>query len=227
MRSNIKRLLSIAACTFVVALSGCSTTPDTRSETAERVRAAQETLTNFRNDPEMRWFKDHFKNARAVLISPRITRAGFVFGGSGGEALVLARDKGGRWVGPAFYNMGAGSVGFQIGVDVSEVVILVMSEKALNALLSSSFKVGGDASIAAGPVGMGAASDVTTDMVSFARSKGVYAGLSLEGTVIRPDEGANSAFYGTSASAVDILVRGTVSNPSAAALQQSVRQMAR
>jgi SH3 domain-containing YSC84-like protein 1 len=227
MRSSFKELLSFAVCSFVLAMAGCGTTPDTRSDTTQQVRTAQETLTNFHNDPEMSWFRDHLKNARAILISPRITRAGFVFGGSGGEALVLARDKSGRWVGPAFYNMGAGSVGFQIGVDVSEVVILVMSEKALNALLSSSFKVGGDASIAAGPVGIGAASDVTADMVSFARAKGVYAGVSLEGTVIKPDEGANSSFYGKPASAVDILVRGTVNNPSAASLQQSVRQMAR
>lgn len=227
MHPSFKYSLSFALCSFVLAVAGCSTTPDTRPEMTTQVKAAQETLANFHNDPEMRWFRDHMKNARAILISPRITRAGFVFGGSGGDALVLARDKSGRWVGPAFYNMGAGSVGFQIGVDVSEVVILVMSEKALNALLSSSFKLGGDASIAAGPVGIGAASDVTTDMVSFARSKGVYAGLSLEGTVIKPDEGANSAFYGKPVSPVDILVRGDVSNPSAASLQQSVRQMAR
>jgi lipid-binding SYLF domain-containing protein len=102
-----------------------------------------------------------------------------------------------------------------------------MSEKALNGLLSSSFKVGGDASIAAGPVGIGAASDVTADMVSFARSKGVYAGLSLEGTVIRTNEEANRAFYGQVASAVDVLVRANVGNPSATPLQQALRQMAR
>ena len=111
---------------------------------------AEATLANFQNDPEMRWFRDNLKNARAVVISPRVTRAGLVVGGSGGEALVLARDSSGRWVGPAFYNMGAGSVGLQIGVDVSEVVIVVMSDKALDALLSRSVGLGGDASIAAG-----------------------------------------------------------------------------
>ncbi len=227
MNFHFTSLLGVALCGLMAAISGCSSTPETRSEMTQQVRAAQDTLTNFHNDPQMRWFREHMKDARAVLVSPRITRAGFVLGGSGGDALVLARDKGGRWVGPAFYNMGAGSVGFQIGVDVSEVVILVMSERALNALLSSSFKLGGDASIAAGPVGAGAASDVTADMVSFARSKGVYAGLSLEGTVIKPDEGANAAFYGKPASAVDILVRTNVSNPGAGPLQQTLRDMAR
>jgi lipid-binding SYLF domain-containing protein len=226
MQSSIRQLASLAAFSIVAAIAGCGTTPETRSDTTQQVRTAQTVLANFQNDPEMTWFRDNVKNARAVIISPRVTRAGFVFGGSGGEALVLARDKGGRWDGPAFYNMGAGSVGLQIGVDVSEVVILVMSDKALNALLSSSFKLGGDASIAAGPVGVGASSTVNTDMVSFARSKGAYAGLSLEGIVISPDTDANNAFYGNPVSPVDILVRAKTSNPAAAPLQQSLRQMA-
>ncbi len=225
MQSKTRYLLTVAA--FGIALLvGCAT-PETRSDTTQQVRTAEATLANFRNDPEMRWFRDNLKNARAVVISPRVTRAGFVFGGSGGEALVLARNQSGSWAGPAFYKMGAGSVGFQIGVEVSEVVVLVMSEKALDALLSRSFRLGGDASIAAGPVGIGAASNVTADMVSFARSKGAYAGLSLDGAVISPDAGANSAFYGKPASPVDILVRGNVGNPAAASLQQSLGQMAR
>ena len=130
-------------------------------------------------------------------------------------------------MGPAFYKMGAGSVGFQIGGDVSEVIILVMSEKALDALLSPSFKLGADASIAAGPVGAGTSSNVTADLVSFARSKGAYAGLSLEGAVIRPDNEANRVFYGRAASPVDILVRGAVNNRAAEPLQESLRAAAR
>jgi lipid-binding SYLF domain-containing protein len=227
MQSSTRQVLSFALFGVVVAAAGCGTTPETRSDTTQQVQTAQATLAHFQNDPQMGWFRDNLKNAKAVVISPQVTRAGFIFGGSGGEALVLARDKGGRWDGPAFYNMGAGSVGLQIGVDVSEVVILVMSDKALNALLSSSLKFGGDASIAAGPVGVGAASTVNTDMVSFARSKGAYAGLSLEGIVISPDTGANNAFYGNPVSPVDILVRGKASNPAAAPLQQSLRQIAR
>lgn len=228
MQSHAKSIFSGAVFAMMAALAGCGTTPDTRSGTEQLVRTAQTTLDNFHNDPEMSWLRDNFKKARGVVVSPRVTRAAFVFGGSGGDAVVLARDgTTGRWVGPAFYNMGAGSVGFQIGADVSEVVILVMSDKALNALLSSSFKLGGDASVAAGPVGVGTSSSVTADMVSFARSKGVYAGLSLDGAVIKPDAGANEAFYGKAVSPVDILVRHTVNNSAAAPLQQSLRQMAR
>lgn len=227
MQSTTRHLLSAAAFGAAIVLAGCGTTPETRSDTTQQVRAAQTTLANFQSDPEMRWFRDNLKQARGVIISPRVTRAGFVFGGSGGEALVFARDKSGRWVGPAFYNMGAGSVGLQIGVEVSEVIVLVMSEKALNALLSRSFRLGGDASIAAGPVGVGAASNVSADMVSFARSKGAYAGLSLDGAVVSPDAGANSAFYGKAASPVDILVRGDPASTAAAPIQQSLGQMAR
>lgn len=219
--------VSIAVLWLVAALGGCGTTPATRSDTTQQVRTAEQTLANFHNDPQMGWFRENLKDARAVVISPRVTRAGFVFGGSGGEALVLARDGSGRWIGPAFYNMGSGSVGFQIGVEVSEVIIVVMSEKAFNALLSPSFRLGADVSIAAGPVGVGKGASVTADMVTFARSKGAYAGLSLDGAVIRADEGANEAFYGRPVSPVDILVRASVANSAAAPLQQSLRRLAK
>ena len=116
MQCGTKLLSYIGACAFVVTLAGCGTTPETRSDTTQQMRTAQATLDDFRNDPDMRWFREHLKDAKAVIISPRVTRAGFVFGGSGGEALVLARNDTGRWVGPAFYNMGAGSVGLQVGV---------------------------------------------------------------------------------------------------------------
>ena len=219
--------LTVAVLAIGLALAGCAT-PDTRPAMEQQVRTAEATLSDFERDPDMSWFRDNLKNARAVIISPRVTRAAFIFGGSGGEAVVLGRDgKAGRWVGPAFYNMGAGSVGFQIGGDVSEVIILVMNERALDALLSPSFKLGGDASISAGPVGVGTSATVTTDLVSFARSKGAYAGVSLEGAVIKPDAAANSAFYGRSVSPADILVRASANNPAAAPLQQALRTIAR
>jgi lipid-binding SYLF domain-containing protein len=211
--------LAVAVLSIGLLLAGCAT-PDTRQAAEQEMRTAEATLGNFEKDPEMTWFRDNLKNARAVIISPRVTRAAFVFGGSGGDAMVFARDaEGARWVGPAFYSMGAGSVGFQIGVDVSEVAILVMTDKALDALLSPSFKLGADASIAAGPVGAGTSSTVTTDLVSFARSRGAYAGLSLEGVVIKPDSGANDAFYGRAVSPADILVRRSANNSAAAPRQ--------
>lgn len=227
MSARVAQFAMVAVFGLVAALAGCGTTPDTRADTTQQVRNAEETLARFQSDPDMEWLRENLKKARAVLISPRVARAGLVFGGSGGEALVLARDKSGGWAGPAFYNMGTGSVGAQIGVELSEVVILVMSEKALNALLSRSFKLGADASIAAGPVGVGKGAAVTADMVSFARSKGAYAGLILDGAVIAPDENANMAFYGRPASPVDILVRTSVASAAAASLQQALNRTAR
>ena len=223
MKSSFPNLLILGAIGIFTSLAGCVTNPDTRAGTEQELRTVNVTLSNFQRDPDMTWFRNHLRDARAIIISPGITRAGFVFGGKGGEAVVLVRDRAsGQWVGPAFYNIGAGSVGFQIGVDVSEVVMLVMTEKAVNALLSSSFKLGGDISVAAGPVGAGAGSNVMADVISFGRAKGVYAGISLEGAVIAPDANANSAFYGRPASPVDILVRRNVESPASLSLRQSL-----
>ena len=228
MQLNTRTLLTIGALGIATTLVACGTTPNTKAATEGELRNVQTTLANFQNDPEMTWFRDHLKDAHAVIISPQVTRAGYIFGGSGGEAVVFARNrKGGGWVGPAFYNMGAGSVGLQIGVDVSEVAMLVMTEKALNALLSNSFKFGGDASVAAGPVGVGAAANVTADVISFARSKGVYAGLSFQGAVIAPDTKANNAFYGKAVTPVDILVRHNVESAASMPVRQSLARSAK
>jgi lipid-binding SYLF domain-containing protein len=226
MKLSARNLLTAGVFGMATGLVGCATNPDTRAGTEQELRTVNATLSNFQRDPEMTWFRDHLKDARAVIISPSITRAGFVFGGKGGEAVVLSRERTtGQWVGPAFYNMGAGSVGFQIGVDISEVIMLVMTEKAVNALLSSSFKLGGDISVAAGPVGAGAGSNVTADVISFGRAKGVYAGISLEGAVIAPDNKANVAFYGRPASPVDILIRRNVESPASLSLRQSLARV--
>lgn len=212
MQIRVRHIFPLFLFAAVGVLTAC-TTADTREARTQELRDAEATLANFQNDPEMTWFKQNYPNARAIVISPRVTRGGFIVGGSGGQAVAYVRDaKSGQWVGPAFYNMGSASVGFLAGVDVSEIVVLAMTQKAVDGLLSNSFKFGGDASISAGPVGAGAGSTVTSDMVSFARSKGVYAGLSLDGAVISPDSEANAAYYGKPASAADILVRRSVAD---------------
>jgi lipid-binding SYLF domain-containing protein len=177
------------------------------------VTSAQTTFRDFQRDPDMTWFRANVSRANAVLIAPEIVKAGWIFGGSGGRAVLYARDANGRWSGPAFYNIGAASVGFQAGLSVSQTVTLVMTEKGLNSLLANSVKLGGDASIAAGPVGAGANSDITTDFVAFSRSKGLYGGLNLEGSVIAPANDWNNAYYGKTVLPPDILVRGDARNP--------------
>ena len=208
-------------------LASCATRPVPSSEPDALVDSARTTLSNFIRDPDQTWIQQNLNRARAVLIAPQIVRAGFVIGGSGGRGVLVARD-GTTWSGPAFYNLATASVGFQAGVDVSEAIIVVMTEKGLNSLLSNSFKMGGDASIAVGPVGASAGSTVTADLITFTRAKGVYGGLNLDGTVVSTNVPWNDAFYGgNNLLPPDILIRRTVVSPKAQPLLAEVARSAR
>ena len=207
-------------------LAGCGTQPVSPSEPENLVADARTTLSNFIRDPDQTWIQENLNRARGVLIAPQIVKAGFIFGGSGGRGVLVARD-GRTWAGPAFYDLATASFGLQAGVDVSEVVIIVMTEKGLNSLLSPSFKIGGDASIAAGPVGAGAKADITADLIAFTRAKGVYGGLNLDGTVVNTNDSWNSVYYGRSVLPPDILIRKSVTNPNAVPLLQEVARATR
>ena len=204
------------------ALAGCATQAVSPAEPDKLVSDAQTTLSNFIRDPDQTWIQENLSRAKAVMIAPQIVKAGFIFGGSGGRAVLVARD-GRTWAGPAFYDLGTASVGFQAGVEVSEAIIVVMTDKGLNSLLATSFKMGGDASIAAGPVGAGAKSNVTADLITFTRAKGLYGGLNLDGTVVNTNIPWNDAFYGrTNVLPPDILIRRTVASPKSSALLADV-----
>jgi SH3 domain-containing YSC84-like protein 1 len=209
-------LLSMLVATSSVALA--------QTEQQNLVNAANKSLSNFMRDPDMAWLQQNIGRAKAVMIAPELVKAGFIFGGSGGRAVVLARDpKSGKWVGPAFYTMATASVGFQAGISVSEAVTLVMTEKGLNSLLATSVKLGGDASVAAGPVGAGAKSDVVADFITFSRAKGVYGGLNLDGTVISITNDWNELYFQKKGILPpDILVRMTAHNKGADSLIASV-----
>jgi lipid-binding SYLF domain-containing protein len=212
------------------ALAGCaseSERPVPASEPDALVEDARITLNNFLRDPDQTWIQENLGSAKAVLISPKIVKAGFIFGGSGGRAVLVAKD-GRVWTGPAFYDLATARVGFQAGVEVSELVMVVLTEKGLNSLLSSSFKIGGDASIAAGPVGAGAKSTVTADLISFSRAKGVYGGVNLDGTVVHSNVRWNDAYYGKSnVLPPDILIRKTATSSKSAGLLADVAKATR
>jgi lipid-binding SYLF domain-containing protein len=215
---NVPSLQRFAAAAFVALASAAflAAPAQAQSEQQKLVNESSTTLSNFLRDPDMTWLQNNIGRARAVLIAPQIAKAGFIFGGSGGRAVLLARDQAsGKWAGPAFYTMATASVGFQAGVSVSENVTLVMTEKALNSLMSSSVKAGGDASVAAGPVGAGAKSDIVADLVTFSRAKGVYGGLNLDGTVIAISNDWNKAYFGKEVLPPDILIRMSVHNKQA------------
>ena len=190
------------------------------------VDQATTTLSNFMRDPEMKWLQQNIGRAKAVLISPEIVKAGFIIGGSGGRAVLVAKN-GGKWVGPAFYNLATASIGFQAGVAASEMVTLVMTDKGMNSLMASTFKFGGDASVAAGPVGAGAKSDVTADLIAFSRSKGVYGGLNLDGTVVNSNSDWDKAYYGKAVLPPDIIMKNAASNKGADKLLGEVAKVAK
>jgi len=214
----LQGLLRSAGIAALVAVSTAFVTPSAQAQPNPQahITASEATLSNFLRDPDMEWLQKNFHRAKAVMITPEIVKAGFIFGGSGGRAMVVARDpKTGKWVGPVFYALATASVGFQAGVSVAEGVTLVMTDKGFNSLLSTSFKMGGDASVAAGPVGAGARSDVVADLITFNRAKGVYGGLNLDGTVVTASDDWNEQFYGKKVLPPDVLVRASVSNKAA------------
>lgn len=226
----VQSLRRVAAFAFVaVTVAGCATpgTPVPPAEPDKLVADARVTLGNFLRDPDQTWIQQNLDRAKAVLIVPQLVKAGFIFGGSGGRGVLVAKD-GRVWAGPAFYDLATASVGFQAGVEVSEAIIVVMTDKGLNSLLSTSFKVGGDASIAAGPVGAGAKSTVTADLISFTRAKGVYGGVNLDGTVVNVNNDWNNGYYGrTDVLPPDILIRRAVRSGKSAGLLADVAKATR
>jgi lipid-binding SYLF domain-containing protein len=217
-------LAGVLAALLLFAASG---TALAQSEQQKLVNAADATLQHFLSDPDMTWLQQNLHRAKAVMIAPEVAKAGFIFGGSGGRAVTVALEPKGHWVGPAFYTMATASVGFQAGISVSEVITLVMSEKGLNSLLAPSVKLGGDASVAAGPIGAGAKADVVTDFITFSRAKGIYGGLNLDGTVLAISNEWNDAYYSKKGILPpDILVRANAHNKGAAKLLADVAHAA-
>jgi SH3 domain-containing YSC84-like protein 1 len=199
----------------VIAVSIAMHAAPAAAQAAQRtlVTSAEQTLTDFLADRDMGWIRRNLAHARAVIITPEMVRGGFILGGAGGRAVVLARDRTtGRWVGPAFYTLATASVGLQAGVSASEVVTLVMTDAGLHQLLSSSVRIGSDVAVAAGPVGHGTRQDLLADFVSFSRSEGAYVGLDLVGTVVATAQDWNRIYYGKPVDASDILVRQSVRN---------------
>ena len=186
------------------------------------VQEAQRVFENFKVDPDMGWFRSNVKKAKGVFIVPSLLKAGFVWGGSGGSGVFLGHDeKTDKWSYPAFYTMGSGSFGFQAGVEKAEIILMVMTQRGVESMVSSSFKLGGDVSVAAGPVGAGAKVQ-TADIIAFSRTKGLFGGIAIEGAVIKIRDKWNSAYYGKSVSPADIIIRSDVANPQADGLREVV-----
>jgi SH3 domain-containing YSC84-like protein 1 len=197
-------------------ITGSSVIADDRMEAEGLVNDSLVTLTNFINDPETSAFREQIQHAKGILIIPSLIKAGFGIGGSGGSGVLLRlqTDKQSveQWSNPAFYGMGSITLGLQIGGEVAEVILLVMKDKGMDALLSNKLQLGADASLAAGPTGIGT-QVATVDILQYSRGKGLFGGLTVEGSVISPKEHFNSAYYGRPVSPLGILVQGVVGNP--------------
>lgn len=188
------------------------------------VDAARHTVEALAADPDMASMRNLLKDAKGVLVIPQLLKAGFIIGGSGGSGVLLA--SGDSWSDPAFFTLGAGSIGFQFGGQASEVVLLLMTSRALDAVIHNQIKLGADLSVASGPVGRGMEAATTTnlgaDIYSFARAKGLFAGVSFEGAFIKAREDWNRMFYGRPATARQIVILRQVTGVKADALKSAL-----
>lgn len=220
---------AVAALTLALSASVIATTPaaagDKRTEATELVQDAAETTTYFAADTAFEPLWDLADKAKAMVIIPEAIRAGFIIGGSAGDAVMIARNDDGTWSQPTFLTIGSLSIGLQAGGEASETILLVMTERGMEQLLSTSVKLGADLSVAAGPIGAGAKAQ-TTDILAFSRSRGLYGGISLEGAVLKTRRNWNAAFYNSDASPAEIVFRNEVYNSASAQLQNAVWRLA-
>jgi lipid-binding SYLF domain-containing protein len=161
--------------------------------------------------------EDLLRDCAGLAIMPGMFKGGFIVGGAYGKGIVLANQDG-KWTGPAFSYLGAGSVGFQIGVESVDLILVIIGQKAMDSFLRTSFKLGGDVAVAAGPVGAqaSAATDIMLNggIFSYSRAKGLFAGISLEGAVIGSQHELNESFYGTGN--IKSILYGQVEQPASA-----------
>jgi lipid-binding SYLF domain-containing protein len=211
--------LSMAAAVGVLALVPASLVrANDQTREQERLESSHAVLEESLHVPEG-IPHDLLDKAHCVIVIPSVKTAAFGVGASYGRGAMVCRtgdDGAGPWGAPAMYALEGGSLGFQIGAEGTDYIFLVMNERGVNSLMKSKVKLGGDVSIAAGPVGRDASADtdvlLRSEILSYSRSHGVFAGVSVDGSTLRPDDGANRELYGRNISAHDI-VRGTVSTP--------------
>ena len=203
-------LLIMSAATFA---QGQSKNAKRVAEATKKAAKAAQVFTEIMNVRDRAIPQKLLDNAEAIAVFPGVIKAGFIVGGRAGEGIISRRVKGG-WSAPAFFDLAGASVGLQIGASSTDFILLFMNDQALGGLLRDRFEIGGEGSAAAGPVGR--STSATTDallkaqIISYSRSKGLFAGLELKGTVISPDNDTNSAVYGMKANEVLSTTRPSV-----------------
>ena len=233
MRSSFARparrlTAALFACTL---LSGCDSSGMAQGEHQQQQQelvdratlTAQDVLAWKQNGGEAQRF---LSRAKGVMICPSVFRMGFLFGGSGGGCALLARDGNGSWSAPAFYSIGSGSFGLQAGVQDAELMLFIMTRKGLTAVMDSQFKLGADASVAFATLGAGMEGSTTAalraDIVAVEKTKGLFAGIALQGSIMSSDSSGDRAYYGQPVGPEDILVAMRVNNPGADPLRSAL-----
>ena len=204
-------MLSLNALTF-------AKSPDKTKDEQDRLRNAANVMQEIMNVPD-NIPQGLLDKARCVIVLPSVVKAAFIVGGSYGRGAMVCRtgkDYSGSWGAPAMYALEGGSIGLQIGGEATDFVLLVTNDRGANSLLHSKVKLGADISAAAGPVGRSASADtdahLRAEILSYSRSRGAFVGVSLEGSTLRPDGGANRDLYGRDVTASQI-ISGEVRTP--------------
>ena len=211
----LKRTLSITALILAVTLTAVASD---RENDVNRTDKAAQVFKEIMNAPDQGIPQDLLERAKCIAIIPGDLKFAFIFGGNYGRGLATCRT-GHGWSAPTFLAIDGGSVGYQIGGSSTDIVMLFMNDRALQSLLSDKFKLGADASVAAGPVGRNASADtdlkLNAEILSYSRAKGVFAGVSLNGAVVKADQSADEAMYGQNVNRHAIL-DGKVAVPASA-----------
>src|SRR6202046_1041034 len=212
----------IFACAMSALLLAITSWADDKEKDEDRLKNAGTVLTEILNIPDD-IPQDLLDKADCVVVFPSVLKAAFVVGGSYGRGAMTCRkgeDFNGSWGAPTMMALEGGSFGFQIGGEATDFVLLVMNERGASGILASKVKLGADASAAAGPVGRTASAEtdatLRADILSYSRARGAFVGVALEGSTIRPDNGANKQIYGQDIAAREIVLSGHVTIPLAA-----------
>ena len=210
------------ALTFAAAIGGASVPAS--ADQSSLLASADSTVRDMRSDPTFGPSQDLLRRARAVLIVPHLLKGGFIFGAEGGDGVLLARTHHG-WSDPAFYSLGSASFGLQIGLEQAQLVMIIMTDRALRAVESSKFKFGADAGLTVITLGAGAGAatsgNFSGDIILWSKAQGAYGGITLNGSVIAPEDDTNADFYGHSVTVPQILSGGP-KNPAAAPLRANL-----
>jgi SH3 domain-containing YSC84-like protein 1 len=197
-----------------------------KTEATERLQAAGKVLTEIMDAPDKGIPEEVVDGSKCIAVVPNLVKGGFIFGAKHGKGVATCRTAKG-WSAPAFFTMSGGSWGAQIGAEGVDLVLMIMNKQGMDNLLSNKFQIGGEASAAGGPVGRHASAGTDwkadTQILSYSRAKGLFAGLTLEGSVIRPDEDSTVAIYGKDASHQAILTGKVPATPQAAAFLNAVK----